>query len=182
MSTPGFRPDMIDGRKASQADCDRLHFLKNTPPVPEINGAPMEFPPFEFRPFPQAMYGNWTDETKRNALRRMAVTLGLNLSSQSDYDTAESALPEFDSRLVENEDEQRNWLSRGWANLPGEVKTMQNKLDELVFKEAAERAGRDNNMSAKAKTEFHAADVANGDFPLVDLPAPKKRGRPAKTT
>lgn len=51
MSTVGFEPEGM-----TQAKSDALHFKKNAPPKPTIDGAELEFPPYEFRRYPCAMY------------------------------------------------------------------------------------------------------------------------------
>lgn len=166
MSTPGYLPDSVDGRRLAQEECDRLHFLKNTPPKPTINGMELTFPPYEYRPFPAVMY-------------RGTAEGGRSLSASEQAELEEHGRY---SRLVQTEAERRELLARGWAETPDGVKSAQTKLDEAVAQAAAERAYDDQRMSQKARAEFHAADVANGDDHLLDLPAPKKRGRPKKVT
>jgi len=166
----------------AQAAADRLHHRKNPPIQPMINGEPLTFPPYEYRPFPAAIYGPWTDETRRVALRQIAGRSGLNLNIQTERDACEEQLPAYDSRLVHDEAERAAWLARGWAEAPGLVTAAQEAIYERISREAAERAYSDRRLSAAAQAEFHAADVANGDDHLVDLPAPKKRGRTKKQT
>jgi hypothetical protein len=181
MSTVGFKPDGIDGRKWSEAECDRLHFLKNRPDVPTIDGMPLTFPQYEYRPYPAAMYGPWSDDAKRRELLRIAGQLGLNLSKPLEREEVESKLAEHDSRLVGSDAERRDWAAKGWADSPEGVKAAQNAMYDAVAREAAERAYVDRNMTDKSKAEFLAADRANGEDHLVDLPAPKKKpGRPKK--
>ena len=56
MSTTGFTPDAIDGSKWDEEKSARMHFLKNRPAKPEIDGEPLVFPPYQYRPYPRAMY------------------------------------------------------------------------------------------------------------------------------
>lgn len=143
-------PDSIDGRKMSQDECDRLHFLKNRPDPPQINGMPIEFPPYEYRPFPCAMY-------------------------HADHE------PE----LAKDDSQKKAMLAKGWTDNPADVaKAKDDYIANVVAVDAAVRAHDDRRMSEKARAEFTAADVANGEDHLLDLPVPvlnKRRGRPKKT-
>jgi hypothetical protein len=182
MSTEGFTPD---GHKGwTQADSDRLHFRKNGPVPIEINGEPMEFPKYEYRPYPAAIYGVWTDDRKRQALRDAAREYGLDLTKPLERDEAEAKVPKWDSRLVANDRERADWLAKGWTDNPDQVeKAHDDYIANVVAVAAAEQKHSDRLMSDKAKEEFHKADQANGEHHLVDLPAgklDKKRGRPAK--
>lgn len=184
MSSPGFQPDSVDGRKLTQNDSDRLHFLRNRPDPPMIDGSPIEYPPYEYRPFPQAMYGPWTDETKRRALQDAARAYGLDLTKADQRAEAESRIYEFDTKLVGNDRERKDWLDKGWADEPTGVKAAQEAYHMRIATASAEVAYRDQSMSEKAKAEFLAADRANGEDPILDLPVPKPdkkpRGRPRK--
>jgi hypothetical protein len=133
----------------AQAEADRLHFEKNRPDPPKINGREMRFPPYQYRPFPTAMYHE---------------TYGIQ-----------------QPKLVKSDAEQRDLEAQGWTTEPTEMKAANTRYLEGIAQQAAERAYVDRNMGEKAKQEFHAADVANGDEHLLDLPVPKKRGRPARS-
>lgn len=184
MSSTGFQPEGIDGRKLTQEECDELHFLYNAPTPPKINGRPLAFPAYEYRPYPAAMYGVWTDESKRRAILDVARTYSLNLKEPLQREEAESRIPAYDSRLVGNDRERQAWLDRGWTDNPDDVaKAHDNYIANVIAVAAAERAHTDRRMSEKAKEEFRAADRANGEDHLLDLPVPplnKKRGRPKK--
>lgn len=86
------------------------------------------------------------------------------------------------SRLVQDEAEERNFLSRGWANEPGQAQQAADAYyDRSVAIPAAERAYDDRRMSAAAKAEIAAHEAATDDH-VVDVPAPKRSpGRPRKT-
>lgn len=131
----------------AQEEADRLHFEKNRPELPKINGREMRFPPYQYRPYPTAMYHE---------------TYGIERPI-----------------VVQTEAEQRDREAVGWTTEPTEMKAANTRYLESIAQQAAERAYTDRHMSEHAKQEFHAADVANGDEHLLDLPAPKKRGRPA---
>lgn len=184
MSTLGFEPDGIDGRKLSQAACDRLHALKNRVMPIEIDGEPMVFPPYQYRPYPAAIYGVWTDDAKRTALLDVARLKGLDLRHPLQREEAESLVPKWNSKLVENDRERQHWIDKGWTDNPDEIDKAHNDyIANVIAVAAAERAYTDRAMSEKAKDEFKTADRANGEDHLLDLPVPplaKKRGRPAK--
>lgn len=149
MSTLGFQPDGVDGNKLSQADCDRLHRLKNRPDQPTVNGIPLSFPKYAYSPYPRAIY-HATDPTS--------------------------------PRLVQDADEERNFLSRGWADSPVTAEAAAERHhDQTVAIPAAERAYADRRMSAAAQAEVAALE-ATADDHIVDVPAPvRRRGRPRKS-
>lgn len=184
MSTTGFIPTGLEGHSLHDAQriADELHFEKNRPEPPMMNGRPLQFPAYQYRQFPAAMYGPWTDDARRRAVQQTAAAYGLNPSKQEDRAEIEARVPEWDSRLVADDAERAIWEARGWAHSPDDVKAAQITVQEAVFQEAAERAHIDQRLSDKARAEFDAADRANGDTPLVDLPVPKKRGRPVTVT
>jgi hypothetical protein len=64
----------------AQQESDLLHFEKNKPDLPMINGRPIRFPAYTYRPFPAAMYDAWTEETQRLAFRRHAASMQLNVN------------------------------------------------------------------------------------------------------
>jgi len=149
MSSVGFQPETIDGGRLSEEAAERLHALKNRPDPPTINGVPMTFPPYQYRPYPRAIY-HATDPTS--------------------------------PRLVKDEAEERNFLSRGWADSPATAeKAAATDYDKRIAIPAAERAYVDRNMSAAAKAEVAAHEAATDEH-VVDVPAPKRRGRPAKVS
>jgi len=183
MSSPGFRADGIDGRKLTQEECDELHFLYNAPTPPKINGRPLTFPPYEYRPYPSAIYGVWSDDRKRQAILDSARMYSLDLKQPIQREEAESHVPKWDSRLVGNDRERQDWLNKGWTDNPDDVeKAHDHYIANTIAVAAAERAFTDRRMSEQAKEEFRAADRANGEDHLLDLPAPvkKPRGRPKK--
>lgn len=183
MSSQGFYPDTVDGRKLSQAECDEMHFLMNTPEPMKVNGRPLEFPPYAYRPYPAAIYGVWTDNRKRLALLDVARANGLDLKQILQREEAESLVPKWDCLLVQNDRERQEWINKGWTDNPDEVeKAHDHFIANTIAVAAAERAFTDRRMSEKAKEEFKEADRANGEDHLLDLPVPalnKKRGRPS---
>lgn len=164
---------------------DWLHAQYNRPDPPKINGRPVEYPPYQYRPFPAAIYGKWTDERKREELLQIARTNSLNLLLPLEREAAEARVPKWDSRVVENDRELKDWLAKGWAEHPDEVEKSDLARFHRLQDDAAHQAFDDRRMSEKAKAEFETADKANGDEPIGDLPVPplqKKRGRPKKET
>lgn len=178
-----INPDTTFGVPYTEEDSRALHFLKNTPPIPEINGRPMTFPPYQYRPFPAAIYRTWTDSRKRDELITVARMHALDLTRPLEREKAESLLPPWDSRIVQNDRELKDYLSQGWAEEPTGIRAADQAYQERIANSAAERAYDDLTMSPKAKAEFDAANRANGADHLLDLPVPpleKKRGRPRK--
>lgn len=82
-------------------------------------------------------------------------------------------------RVVKDEAEERNFLSRGWADSPVTAEQAKERAEKAIATAAAERAYTDRNMSDAAKAEVAALEQATDDH-VVDVPAPKKRGRKPK--
>lgn len=131
----------------AQAECDALHFEKNRPDPIKINGRELKFPPYQYRPYPTAMYH---------------ATYGVEKP-----------------KLVGTDREQRDLEAVGWTTEPTEMESANNRYLESIADDAAHRAYDDRRLSSEAKAEFHTADAEQGEHHLLDLPAPKKRGRPA---
>ena len=162
---------------------DWLHEYKNRPDPPLVNGRPIVYPPYQYRPYPAAIYGPWTDDRKRTELLNIARLQQLDLVKPLEREKAESLIPAWDTRLVQNDQEAKDWHDRGWADGPDQVKAAQTRYFDKIAEDAAHRAYDDRRLSPSATAEFHAADVANGEH-LLDLPAPvkKPRGCPKKQT
>src|SRR3990167_9357759 len=159
-----------------ESESDYLHFLKNRPDPITVNGRPIEYPPYQYRPYPAAIYGPWTDERKRSELLNLARLNTLDLTKPLEREKAESLIPEWDSRIVETEREHQDWRAEGGAGGPGLRRRPPTARLDRVAEDAAHRAFDDRRLSEPAKAEFHAADVAHGDH-LLDLPAPVKKPR-----
>ena len=181
MSSPGFVAEGLHG-PMTQAECDRLHFLKNRPEPPTINGLELSFPPYAFRPYPQAMYGPWSDEAKLKALRTVARQRELDLNDEYDYREAESHIAAFDTRLVQTDRECADWLAKGWADEPGGVKSATERLEQDIATAAAHRNWDDRQMSPAAKAEADAVEAAREDFvpEVPETPIKRGPGRPPK--
>lgn len=181
MSSPGFVAEGTNG-PMTQADCDRLHFLKNRPEKPTINGLEISFPAYEYRPYPKAMYGRWTDEAKLKALREVARRMELDLSDDFDYREAESHIYQYDTKLVHNAREHADWRAKGWADHPAGVDTAVQQIESDVAHVAAHRNYEDRNMSPAAKAEAEAYEAEVEDFvPAVpETPIRRGPGRPPK--
>lgn len=186
MSTIGLLDTTTDGRRITQEVCDRLHFRKNGTIPREIDGEELTFPPYQYRPYPAALYGVWSDERKRQAILDTARLTGLDVKDPLQREEIEAQIPKWDSREVKNDQERTDWLSKGWTDDPNAIDQAHDAyLANVVAVAAAEQKYSDRNMGEKAKAEFMAADRASGDAHLIDLPVPplaKKRGRPAKVT
>lgn len=160
---------------------DRLHFLKNKPELPTIDGEPIVYPPWRMQPYPACVYGPWTEARKRDCLLQIARIEQLDLTKPLEREKAEFLIPDWDSREVRTEREKQDWLDQGWADSPADVKAAQTRWLDRIAHAAAERAYDDRRMGEGAKAEMTAADRASDEH-LLDLPAPKKRGRPPKQT
>lgn len=186
MSSPGITVDNVFGiPNWTQEHSDKLHFEKNRPSPPGGEIASVFQPkaaPYEFRPYPAAIYGPWTDERKRNELLQVARLHQLDLTKPLEREKAESLIYEWDTRTVGSDQERQHWLDRGWACEPTAVKAAQNAWLDRIALDAAHRAHDDQRLSPAAKAEFATADAAHGEHHLLDLPVPpKKRGRPKKS-
>jgi len=76
------------------------------------------------------------------------------------------------ARLVHDDAELANFLSRGWAEKPHDARKAFEAYELEVSNNAAQRAADDRRMSDKAKAEHDAADSAADDH-VLDLPVPK---------
>jgi len=90
--------------------------------------------------------------------------------------------PEIEHFIVNDEQEQRNMLSRGYVQGPDKaIESLEHGEQELA-RAAAERAYADQRMSAKAREESTAADDATiahlGEVP--EIPIRRGPGRPRK--
>lgn len=82
--------------------------------------------------------------------------------------------------VVEDEDQMREAMSRGWRQTPAEAMARFNEKEQALANLAAVRAYEDRNMSDAAKAEAAKLEASTEEH-LPEIPeAPKKRGRPAK--
>jgi septal ring factor EnvC (AmiA/AmiB activator) len=84
-------------------------------------------------------------------------------------------------KRVENQQQHDDLNKResGWKESPDEARAYLDALEREMSTAAAESAHADRNMSASAQRERRAAEESTDGF-VVDVPAPKKRGRPKK--
>jgi hypothetical protein len=80
------------------------------------------------------------------------------------------------TRIVNSPGEFDRARSDGWAESPAEALEYHEMHARAMAQAAAEAAYTVQNMSAKAKKEFAAADAATEE-PLADVPAPKKAAK-----
>jgi hypothetical protein len=85
---------------------------------------------------------------------------------------------DLEERIVKSESEMEQ-LGRAWKEDPDSARAFLRGLDDDVARAAAETHHANQRMSERAREEFLAADRATDDM-ITDVPAPKKRGRPAK--
>lgn len=83
-------------------------------------------------------------------------------------------------RIVKDEHELANFLSRGWAEHPAKAREAFERWELEKSDNAAQRAADDRRMSDKAKAEHAAADDAADDH-VLDLPAGKSNKSKSKT-
>lgn len=170
---------------------ERLHRKKNTPIAPDI-----EYPSYRFRPYPCALYRQWTDEARERELMRVSAKYMLDMQKRSDVLTAESLVGQFETRLVgeadyiehrdsdevisqireRNDKAKADLLEQGWAERPDLVKEAAAKLRMKVATLAAERQFEDRRLGEKAAAELEAIDDASEDH-VVDVPAARRELR-----
>ena len=84
--------------------------------------------------------------------------------------------------LVRDETEKRIRQGQGWADSPDEAKAVGIQVEADRFEDAAVRAFDDRRVSPAAQAEVAAQEAAVEDV-VSEMPAaPKRRGRPRKTT
>lgn len=168
----------------------RLHARKNKP----VNQAEdIDYPSYRFRPFPRAMYREWTEDRRERELSRIAGKHALDLEKRNDRWQAESLLGEYETALVgvadyiehgdrdevvselreRNEREQSIRKTEGWADHPNEVKAATRRMQMTLATAAAERAHEDRNLGERATSELEAVDDAADDH-VVDVSATRK--------
>lgn len=84
-----------------------------------------------------------------------------------------------ESRIVANQHE-HDRLGSDWHESPADASEQFQKLEGDIARAAAERHFSDTKMSEKAQAEALRADRATDEM-VTDIPAPAKRGRPAKS-
>ena len=82
--------------------------------------------------------------------------------------------------IVRDDAELRRSLEQGWRATPQEALAYADRFQQAIADAAAERHFADQRLSELARREAAAADAATNDH-VPDVPAPKKRGRPAKS-
>lgn len=80
-------------------------------------------------------------------------------------------------RLVKDDSELANFLSRGWAENPNDARKAYEAVELEKSNNAAQRISDDARMSDTAKAEHEAADSAADDH-VLDLPVPKLNKKP----
>lgn len=183
----------VDGRLMTADEAaTRLHFKKNQPERPDI-----DFPPYQFRPFPTCVYREWSESAREREVLAVAGRLSLDLEKRADLARAAREVAEYESRQIGVEDhpvggvvnpqlrarnvqELAQALENGWAETPDGVKGAKDRINKAVALAAAHRAYDDRHLGEQAQRELDAIE-ATADNHVVDVPiAPKKRGRKPK--
>jgi len=93
------------------------------------------------------------------------------------------ATPILEHHIVEDEQQERNMLSRGFVRGPDHAVQMLEQQERELATAAAERAYQDKRMSEKAQAQAATADESTishlGEVPRTPL---KPRGRPVKVS
>lgn len=173
--------------RSPEEQSEYLHFKKNKPERPELEDG--FFPPYQYQPYPQAMYRDWDENAKQLELRRIAGRLQLNLRNPSDYNACEYELPKYESKLVgltdcefvdgewrvdqqlrdKNDANHRIALGQGWSDTPDGVKAAKDTyIDKPLALATAHRHYEDRNLGEVAKLELEAVeDAADHHMPEV---------------
>lgn len=164
----------------------KLHLKKNRPEPPDI-----DFPPYEYREFPCAMYREWGENDRYVQERQVALSKGLDLNNPREAMLIASFVPPCDSCLIHSESERRAKQEQGWADSPNGIKDAKRRAEMAFARQAAELNYEDRRLSPRAAAEKEALDDA-ADHHIVDVPetrreleasgaiTPKKRGRKPK--
>lgn len=83
--------------------------------------------------------------------------------------------------IVRNDAEHRQHLEMGWRSSPADALELAERRQRDIADAAAERHFADQRLSEAARREAAQADAETNDH-VPDIAAPKKRGRPAKTS
>lgn len=185
--------------RSPEEQAEYLHFKKNKPERPELEDA--FFPPYQFHPYPCAVYRDWSDATKQLELRRIAARLQVNLREPRDYTMCEYELPPYESKQLgvtdaefvdgewrinqqlrdKNDSDHRIALGQGWATTPDGVRAAKDRQDKELALVTAHRHYEDRNLDGTAKAELAAVeDEADHHMPEVtaaDVKAVQQKGR-----
>lgn len=85
-------------------------------------------------------------------------------------------------RIVRSEDEEEKAKAEGWRESPDEAMAYHESLERDIADAAAHRAYLDRNMGEKAKREAEAVDAAGMEHAPEIPEAPRRRGRPRKSS
>lgn len=148
----------------------------NRPPRPP-GSEPTE--PYVYQEYPKMLYHAdylAADAEWQSAQRRVVPALDL----QRDLDIkAAQERKDKATVIVRNGIEEQAMRRSGWRETPHAAKDVVLGVEADRAVDAAVRAFDDRRMSDAAKAEVEAHEEATNDH-VTDLPAPKKRGRPAK--
>lgn len=143
-----------------------------------------ELAKWEMRPLPD---GSVTQQMI-DAARRAGVHMGAFEHQEYPkamvrYAQTPNGIQLVENTSVQSEDEERNYLSRGFRTRSDEAIAVVEQENFDVAQAAANRAFHDRRMSETARREAEAVDLSTarhlGEIPAQKLP-PKRRGRPAK--
>ncbi len=185
--------------RSPEEQAEYLHFKKNKPERPELEDA--FFPPYQYQPYPCAMYRDWSEQSKMLEMRRIAGRMQIDLRDPHSYNQCEYELPRYESKQVgvvdcefkdgawhvnqqlrdKNESDHRIALGQGWADTPDGVKAAKDTyIDKPLALATAHRHYEDRNLGEVAKREVEAQeDEADHHIPEIQE-TPVRRGRKAK--
>lgn len=192
---PKYTPEGALAGESAEVAAERLHRKKNKPANPADD---LEFPAYQFFPYPTALYRKWDEDAREDEVYRVAGRLTLDLEKRRDRQIADRLVGDFETRNVGSIDfvrrggersnaievvselrernirEHQTLLEEGWSDTPGGVKEATRRVQIKLATAAAERQGEDMRLGEKAKAELEAIDDAAPDH-VVNVAETRKQ-------
>lgn len=152
----------------------RLHNIHNAP-WKKGQYSHLEFPPYQFRAFPKAVYNKDFEAARLEYDQaHMLPARGSDDAVRATAILQAQRKMALACRKVESQTEQ-DALGAGWYDSPEAAVLAEKAFQDEMATVAAHRAYEDRNMGELAKAEIDAADEAAEDF-LAVVPERKKPG------
>ena len=191
---PKYRPEGAWDFETAEEASERLHLEKNKAANPAEG---MPFPPYQYFPYPTAVYRKWDEDLREQEVYRTAGRLNLDLEKKRDRYQVETLVGQYETRNVgvidftrtgkrgevieviselreKNIREHQALLEQGWADNPDGVKDATRKMQVRVATAAAEREYDDRLLGEKAMAELRRVDDAADDH-VVDVAETRKQ-------
>lgn len=155
----------------------RLHAIHNAPWV-KGQYSHIEFPPYQFRAFPMAIYKvGFTEAYRTRVEADMIPAFGQNdIERKQAVLLAERAVARLVA-LVKSEGELRKYLATGeWFTSPQELEDEAASQQKAIETAAAHRAYEDLNMGEGARRELEKFDDEAEDF-VAEVPQQRRAGK-----